>query len=115
MISMLSELRCPKCNSIEPDEKYIKDGAFICAHRNSENIMCGCIVGIYCKICNKVYNADGFGFRNGSYECKECGKIQWGYTEYKQDKEKLQKDMNSALNRYMKDIKFFDEIIKSKK
>ena len=35
----------------------------------------------YCKKCNKWLPFSEFGNRNDTYECKECGTVQWDLTE----------------------------------
>lgn len=110
----LMNLKCPKCGQTEPNEKYIKDGAFICAHKNDEGFTCGTVVGVYCKSCKQIYQADRFGFRDDAYECKECGKLQWGFTEYKKDRSKLDRDIKAAMDRNFGIASYFDSIINSK-
>lgn len=111
----LLSLKCPKCGQTEPNKKYIKDGAFICAHKNDEGFICGTVVGVYCKSCKEIYPADRFGFRNDAYECKECGKLQWGFTEYKKDRSILERSIQAATQKNINAAKFFDEIINNKR
>jgi ribosomal protein L37E len=47
----------------------------------------------YCKGCDKLYPATGFGFHNGAYECKECGRVQWEYTDLMKEQSKDAADL----------------------
>lgn len=96
-MSELETMVCPKCGTTTPNEKYIKDGAFICAHRDSKGV-CGNIVGILCKGCNKIYAKDRFGLHGDVYECKECGRVQWAFTELMKERKKVEDDIQKACD-----------------
>ena len=69
-------LTCPECKAEEFDPVYEIDNYFICAK-------CGKPVGYYCDMCEKFYDDNRLGKHGDVWECKLCGKIQWGYTEWK--------------------------------
>ena len=72
-------LICPKCNSQKQDPKYEKDLFFVCSD-------CGNVIGYDCLGCEKFYDENRLGLHGDVYECKLCGRIQWGYTEYIRNK-----------------------------
>ena len=65
---------CPKCNSRNNNPKYANDHFYVCSD-------CGHIIGYECH--DRFYDYNHLAFLNNAFVCKECGKIQWGYTEYK--------------------------------
>ena len=71
-------LYCPGCGIDQHQEKYAEDGLYVCEK-------CGKVLGYLCAGCNKVYLENRLGLHGNVYECKLCGRIQWGYTEYKRD------------------------------
>ena len=72
-------LNCPSCGIVDHVQKYSIDGLYVCA-------LCGKILGYLCDGCDRIYTSNRLGLHGDVYECKICGKIQWGYTEYKRDK-----------------------------
>ena len=72
-------LICSKCGSNKQDPVYEKDNFFICAD-------CGHAIGYDCPGCNHFYTENRLGLHGDVYECKICGRIQWGYTEWKRKK-----------------------------
>lgn len=87
------ELVCPVCKTNKFDERYKKDGLYVCANlpRGEEGGICGKIVAIYCKGCKHNISENNLGLRGDVYECKECGKPHWGYTEWKRDRLEIEK------------------------
>lgn len=71
-------LYCPNCNKDKHVQKYEEDGLYICE-------TCGRILGYFCRGCDKVYTKNRLGLHGDVYECKLCGTIQWGYTEWKRE------------------------------
>ena len=69
-------LMCPVCNTDKHDPKYEKDGLYVCSS-------CEKVLGYYCKGCDRIYLENRLAQHQDTYVCKECGTIQWGYTEYK--------------------------------
>lgn len=69
-------LTCPVCNTDKHIFKYEIDGLYVCE-------TCGRVLGYLCAGCDKVYLENRLGRHGDVYECKLCGRIQWGYTEYK--------------------------------
>lgn len=72
----MSGLYCPECNGNEFDPLYAEDYFYVCKK-------CGNIVGYYCTGCGRMFTKNRLGLHGDVYECKLCGKIQWGYTEFK--------------------------------
>lgn len=72
----MNGLFCPKCNTDKHDPKYEVDGLYVCSQ-------CGQILGYLCRGCDKVYLSNRLGRIGDEWHCKECNRIQWGYTEYK--------------------------------
>lgn len=95
-----SAVKCPVCGSSKVREKYAKDDCFVCWNQpNGETEpICGTLIGVYCSQCDELLPGDRFGFRNDAYECKKCGKIHWGYTEYKRDRAALDAKVNSYIS-----------------
>lgn len=75
----MNGITCPDCNSETLDPKYAQDNFYVCAK-------CGKAIGYLCTGCDEVYFANRLGLHGDVYECKICGKIQWGYTEWKRNK-----------------------------
>lgn len=69
-------LICQNCGSTRQVPIYAIDNFFVCAD-------CGHVIGYDCSGCQHFYENNHLGLHNDVYECKYCGKIQWGYTEYK--------------------------------
>lgn len=69
---------CPNCNTETYDPKYSIDEFYVCAS-------CGKPLGYFCRRCDRVYTGNRLGLHGDVYECKLCGTIQWGYTEWKRD------------------------------
>lgn len=74
----MNGLFCPECQTDKHVDKYAEDGLYVCA-------TCGKILGYLCRGCDKIYMGNRLGLHGNVYECKLCGKIQWGYTEWKRD------------------------------
>ncbi len=55
-------------------------------------------VACYCKGCDTYYPENMFGFRNGVYECKECGTPQWEYTDYKKRDDEMGRAVAKVTN-----------------
>lgn len=72
----MSGLSCPNCDSTKFKPEYEQDGLYVCKE-------CGKVIGYYCNGCGRFYSSNRLGIHGDVYECKLCGKIQWGYTEYK--------------------------------
>lgn len=91
------ELVCPVCKVGIFDHKYLSDGLYVCANypHGEDGGQCKRIVAIYCKKCNKTISEDKLGLRGDVYECKECGTPHWGYTEYKRDRLKARRFLDS--------------------
>ena len=77
----MSGLSCPDCGSSEFVGKYEDDNLFVCKN-------CGKVIGYYCNGCGRVFTGNRLGLHGDVYECKLCGTIQWGYTEYKRGERK---------------------------
>lgn len=69
-------LTCPKCGKDNHDPKYEKDNFYVCSE-------CGTPIGYLCTGCDKIYLENRLVLHEGTYKCKLCGSIQWGYTEWK--------------------------------
>lgn len=69
-------LKCPKCGTDKHLPKYEIDGLYVCS-------TCGRVLGYTCDRCEKLYTENRLGRHGDVYECKLCGRIQWGYTEWK--------------------------------
>ena len=69
-------LFCPDCNTDIHDSKYEIDNLYVCSK-------CGKVLGYLCTGCDQVYTQNRLGKHGDVYECKICGRIQWGYTEWK--------------------------------
>lgn len=65
-----------KCGSEEFLPEYKIDELYVCSK-------CGRVVAYYCTGCNRPFMSNRLGLHGDVYECKLCGHIQWGYTEYK--------------------------------
>lgn len=89
--AIVSTLRCPKCGNQIFNEDFKKDGLYLCGHRGPNGGYCNTILACYCKGCNQLYNEDRFGKHGDVYECKECGRVQWGLTEFKKRREEGQR------------------------
>lgn len=72
-------LICPDCKHDKHDPAYEKDNLYVCSS-------CGKILGYLCRGCDKLYLENRLGRITDYYVCKECGTIQWGYTEYQRNK-----------------------------
>ena len=75
----MNGLICPECNEDKHVPKYEMDGLFVCQS-------CGKVLGYLCRGCDTVYLQNRLGKHGDVWECKLCGQIQWGYTEYKRSK-----------------------------
>lgn len=71
---------CPNCKTDSHDPKYEIDGLYVCK-------TCGKVLGYLCDGCDKVYLQPRLGKHGDVWECKLCGRIQWGYTEWKREHE----------------------------
>lgn len=72
----MSGLYCPECHGKEFESQYAEDYFYVCKN-------CGKIVGYYCTGCGRMFTGNRLGLHGDVYECKLCGKIQWGYTGFK--------------------------------
>ena len=72
---------CPDCKVEKYVPEYEEDGFYVCAD-------CGRPLGYVCSGCPDIYNKNRLGKHGDVYECKICGKIQWGFTEFMRKKEK---------------------------
>ena len=69
-------LFCPECKKDEHLPEFEKDGLYVCA-------TCNKVLGYLCYGCDKVFLENRLTLHKNVYICKECGNIQWGYTEWK--------------------------------
>ncbi len=69
---------CEHCFSSNFIEKYHENAFYVCSE-------CHQIHGYYCNKCGTWYYSSQLGLHGDVYECKKCGKIQWGYTDFKRD------------------------------
>ena len=72
-------LMCPTCKTDEHLTGYEEDGLYVCVN-------CLKPVGYLCHGCDKVYLENRLGLHGDVYECKICGRIQWGFTEFMRNK-----------------------------
>lgn len=89
------DVACPVCGNhdfmygrVPPDEDP-KGTIYWCLtgrENHSTNYCTGVLA--YCKKCEKLYPSTNFGYHAGAYECKECGSVQWEYTDYMKFEEK---------------------------
>lgn len=71
---------CKDCMSSELDPQYEIDRLYVCAK-------CKKIIAYSCSECGRVFYTNRLGLHGNVYECKICGHIQWGYTEWKRNQE----------------------------
>lgn len=71
---------CSRCHTDVHIAEYETDGFYVCA-------TCHTPIGYLCFGCDKVYLSNHLGLHGDVYECKHCGQIQWGYTQWKRDRE----------------------------
>ena len=71
---------CPNCNTDDHVREYEIDDLYVC-------VRCGKVLGYRCSGCEHTYLSNRLGLHGDVYECKICGKIQWGYTEWKRNQE----------------------------
>ena len=86
------DITCPVCGQNNFQTAKHPDGnwcntVFWCRTGLEKLNRCSGVV-CYCKKCEKMYPAYQFGKHGDVYECKECGTVQWEYTDYKKDEEK---------------------------
>ncbi len=99
---------CPICGHSVYIDKYEKDGCYICAYKPENTYICGTIIGCKCTQCNTFLPKEHFGLRNDVYECKTCGKVQWGYTEYMRSRKEFEEalanftSINQSLQQRLK-------------
>ena len=99
----IPEITCPVCGGHVFDGEKAPQGLYICSKVNStmelfgetKNIICGHIQA-YCKKCEKVYDEKDYGKHGDAWECKECGTVNWPYTDFMREKEKIM----SILRKY---------------
>ncbi len=98
----IPELTCPKCGGHYFWKEYINDGFYLCGNRPNglESGICGTYVKIHCKGCDKDLPTERFGKRGDEWECKECGRVQWGLTARKRQEEKWEQE-REAIRREM--------------
>ena len=97
-IEML-EISCPVCGGhIFKKELAEKSNIYCCEAQKDEEHKCWAKL-IYCKKCGKYYPEEGFGKHGDVYECKECGSVHWGYTEWKRETDETHAFLFSQLGR----------------
>lgn len=69
---------CKQCGTDKLDPQYQIDDLFVCS-------VCGKVIGYRCSDCDRVFFNNRLGLHGNVYECKICGRIQWGYTEWKRN------------------------------
>ena len=75
----MTGIYCPDCKTDKHVPEYELDNLFVCS-------TCGKIIAYYCSRCEQMYRSNRLGLHGDVYECRICGKIQWGYTDYKRKK-----------------------------
>lgn len=97
-------LRCPVCGENYFHEDLAKQKLYYCGKPNSSFEFCGVTryvrcahMQAYCEQCEKILDQDDFGFRNGAYECKKCGKVNWPLTDYYKRNDEM-RNMIRTLN-----------------
>ena len=81
-IDNIGEVVCPICGGTQLErikkwksEEY-NETLFSCLKSKHDGLA-------FCKGCKKLYPYEGFGKHGDVYECKECGRVQWEFTELK--------------------------------
>lgn len=90
MLDYEVEESCPVCGKhlftstpyLKNREQFYSQTVLWCKNGRGSSRMCNGKI-CYCKKCEKYYPESEFGFHNDAYECKECGQVQWDYTEIK--------------------------------
>lgn len=101
---MALDIACPVCKghsyyTCEVDGEFLTT-VFWCSTNRKTNNPCNGRVA-YCKKCEKYYPEKGFGFQNGTYECKECGFVQWELTERKEAENKQENELLASIRNIM--------------
>ena len=93
---------CPKCGTHTFFDDYIKYNLYVCNNVVNAGFgfttECDRFVACRCCGCGKELQEADMGLRGDVYECKECGKPQWGYTEYRRDKIKREKAFRETIH-----------------
>lgn len=70
-------LICQSCGSEKQIPQYELDKFYVCAN-------CGHVIGYECH--SRFFEYNHLAPYNNVYICKDCGKTQYGYTEWKNKK-----------------------------
>lgn len=102
-VTWFENVTCSKCGGHLFDSDGIQDGIYVCKTESQEKGKFCNNTMYLCKKCNKVYPKSNYGKRGDVYECKECGAIQWAYTESERNYEAFMKQaasLNNLLNSF---------------
>lgn len=110
MENVTLDIPCPRCGKheytytpiIKDDKTYFLNTVLWCkTNRGTLQLCPGKIC--YCKKCEKYYPESNFGFHNDAFECKECGQVQWDYTDLILQ-ERRQSAMLNRIRSSMRDL-----------
>lgn len=97
MAVTIENLTCPKCGDHIYNEEHVKKQLYVCAHPyDSFTTSSGttitarcCHCQVYCKTCDAIFDQDDFGLHGDVYEHKECGTVNWPYTDWKRKQDEM--------------------------
>ena len=79
----VESVTCSKCGGHTFIKGTTEDGIYSCTTPKCYGVKA------FCKNCKKLYDEDMFGKHGDVWECKECGAVQWKYTDMMRDREAL--------------------------
>lgn len=96
------DIPCPRCGGHEytngrANNEWNKT-TYWCKKGRGVNPCMGYLC--FCKKCEKIYPETKFGKHGDVYECKECGTVQWDYTDYKREEERFASVLSSIPRFY---------------
>jgi len=102
----IKEITCPVCGDHVFFDEYIDKKMYLCAHQLPDekigNITlrskcCHCL--IYCNKCEKILDQSEFGKHGDVYECKNCGTVNWPYTDYRREQDGIISTLKQIKNK----------------
>ena len=116
MGKIVENVICPECGDNVYQEKYLDKQLYVCAHElepevipNGPTLHSVCShVQAYCKTCDKIYDQSNFGKHGEAYECKECGTVNWPYTDYKNEHDAMLNNIRRATSSLRRALSKFE-------
>ena len=84
----LENITCSVCGGHVFNAGAAEKGIYTCLTGKEDGSACNHTM-IRCKQCDKIYDESNYGRHGDVFECKECGSVNWPYTDMIRNREEV--------------------------